>query len=522
MKNTPQNRTASRRAALRAIVESERSETPLFALLDQTKIAPNERGFARELCGGVMRNRARIDWSLEPLLKKPLQKLDSPVREALRLALYEKLVLATPLHVVADEYAGLMRGEKLGSAVGFVNAVARKLPATWRASPDKTRNPAPFLAVEYSHPQWIVERYLARFGFEQTEKLLQINNTQAPLCLRVNTLKTTRDRVLEALRNRGLQARAGDVSPDAIWVLDAVGSPENWPEWTAGEIIAQDEAAQIVARVLSPKHSWKVVDAASAPGGKTTHLAQLMNDEGAVLACDRSESRLKLVRENARRLDVKTIETRALDFRNFSANATLSSTREATVGETKVDETAVSESNFSKLNIDKSNGDEITVGESNALNVIVGKANADEANAREEFDAVLLDAPCLGTGTWRRRPDARWRKTPAQLAELVQLQRELLDVAASAVKIGGVLVYSTCSLEPEENEAQIHAFLSRHRGWKIDAEVPEAAREINALVHDESGFWRTAPHIEYSMLANNEASVIRPDGMFAARLVRVS
>ena len=109
LSTTAQNRTASRRAALRAIVESERSETPLFALLDQTKIADNERGFARELCGGVMRNRARLDWSLQPLLKKPSQKLDAPVLAALRLALYERLVLATPIHVVADEYAGLMR-----------------------------------------------------------------------------------------------------------------------------------------------------------------------------------------------------------------------------------------------------------------------------------------------------------------------------------------------------------------------------------------------------------------------------
>ena len=466
LSTTAQNRTASRRAALRAIVESERSETPLFALLDQTKIADNERGFARELCGGVMRNRARLDWSLQPLLKKPSQKLDAPVLAALRLALYERLVLATPIHVVADEYAGLMRGEKLGSAVGFVNAVARKLPDVWRASPDKTKDPAQFLTTEYSHPTWIVERYLARLGFDETEKLLQINNTQAPLCLRVNTLKTTRDRVLESLRERGLDAHAGEVSPDAIWILDTHGTPENWPEWTRGEIIAQDEAAQIVARVVSPEKSWTVVDAASAPGGKTTHLAQLMNNDGHILACDRSESRLKLVHENARRLEITSIETRALDFRNFDENS--------------------------------------------------------DSSTRSFYDAVLLDAPCLGTGTWRRRPDARWRKTLAHLVELAQLQRELLDAAAAIVRVGGVLVYSTCSLENEENDKQIQAFLERHRHWRIDTGVPDSAREINPLVHDESGFWRTSPHIEYSMLEQSDKKTVCPDGMFAARLRRVS
>lgn len=456
-----QGRTDARRAALHAIVSAMDSDTPLFSLLDKQEIIPAARAFARELCGGVMRQRARIDWTLQPLLKSPLKKLDAPVREALRLAAYERIVLQTPPHVVADEYAGLMRGEKLTSAVSFVNAIARRLSESWRPLPERKKNPALFLAIEYSHPVWIVERWLARYGFEECEKLLQANNEIAPLCLRVNTFKTSRDRVLESLQGRGLKVHGGCLSPDSIWVLDAHGSPDSWPQWTDGEIIAQDEAAQIVARVVSPQDSWTIVDAASAPGGKTTHIAQLMNNSGRIIACDRSASRLRLVTHNAQRLGINSIETFAGDFREFNNE---SSTRPLKV------------------------------------------------------DAVLLDAPCLGTGTWRRRPDARWRKTPAQLAELVQLQRELLDAAAQLLEVGGVLVYSTCSLEPEENELQIAAFLARHDEFAVDAKVPFHAREIAHSAHDSNGFWRTSPAREYS----NENGTSRPDGMFAARLVRVS
>ena len=456
MKNTAQDRTDARRAALRALVSAFQSDSPLFALLDKQNLAPSSRSFARELCGGTMRNRARLDWALQPLLKTKIEKLDAPVREALRLAAYERVVLRTPPHVVADEYAGLMRGEKLKSAVAFVNAVARRLPDSWRVSPDKTKNAAQFLSIEYSHPAWIVERWLARLGFDDCEKLLQANNEIAPLCLRVNTLKTSRDRVLEVLKSRGLEACKGALSPDAIWVFNAHGAPDSWPEWTAGEIIAQDEAAQIVARVLSPRNDETIVDAAAAPGGKTTHIAQLMGDGGRIIACDRSETRLRLVSHNAQRLGIASIETCVGDFQQFRPN---SSTR---------------------------------------------------------IDAVLLDAPCLGSGTWRRRPDARWRKTPSQLAELVQLQAELLDAAARLLKVGGVLVYSTCSLEAEENESQISDFLARHSDFKIDNEVPIGAREISETARDESGFWRTSPAIEYS----NAGFKMRADGMFAARLVR--
>ncbi len=429
-------KTLARRAALRALVRNERDEPspPDFAALDASV-----RPFAREIYSNVLRHRARIDWSLAPLLQKPMAKLDEAVRAALRLALYEKVALRTPDRALANEYAGLMRGEKLGSATGFVNAIARRLPAVWR---EAAGNEIERLCIEKSHPQWIVERYVARFGEVETEDILRANNCVAPSCLRANTLKISRDELLSQIEG----ARAGKWSSDAL-ILER-GDATALSQWNRGEIIAQDEAAQLVSLLAAPKSGDFVIDCAAAPGGKTTHLAQIMGDKGRILALDSAPPRLQMVRDNAARLGISSIETRAGDLRIL--------------------------------------GRELAAWSAHA-------------------DLVCLDAPCLGTGTWRRRPDAKWRKTRAQLDELVILQAEMLDAAALLVKPGGALIYSTCSLEIEENDAQIEAFLAR-----FPAFATEKAPETLAGAATPQGWLQTFPHRH------------GVDGMFAAKLRRSS
>jgi 16S rRNA (cytosine967-C5)-methyltransferase len=443
-------KTAARQAALRALVAVEREEKPLnsaLEIVESLRVPTETRPFARELATGTLRHLSRLDWTLAPLLKKPLHKLDAPVRAGLRLAAYESTLLSTPAPVIAHEYAGMMRGEKLSSAVAFVNAIVRRLPSTPRSSPDIAVDAALHLATEYSHPQWLVERWLARFDLEECRTLLERNNHIAPLNLRVNSLKTSRETVLAALQARGLKAQQSTLSPLGI-VVESAGSPVEWPEWKAGLIIAQDEAAQLVALLAAPQAGQTVYDLASAPGGKTTHLAQLMNDEGQIVAADRAAGRLKLVEDNARRLKIASIRTVASDVDAFVA------------------------------------GD------------------------WPAADVVLLDAPCLGTGTLRRRPDAKWRKTAEQLAELVSLQKQLLDAAAALVKSGGVLVYSTCSLEPEENEEQVAAFLARHRGWQL-AEPQSTLEPVQTV----QGAIQALPQ-------RHGTAPFGCDGMFAARLQR--
>jgi 16S rRNA (cytosine967-C5)-methyltransferase len=422
-------KTLARKAALHVLIALETQDVIFPQALNSalTHCPPETRPLARELASGVLRHRALLDWTLAPLLKKPFKKLDAPVRAALRLAAYERAFLKTFPAVVANEYAGLMKAEKLSSATGFVNAIARRLPDAPRAAPDAKQNPVAFLATEYSHPEWLAQRWLERFGFEECEKLLQFNNGIAPLSLRVNTQRATREEILSSLQSRGMGAVPGVLAPDAI-IMQGAGDPTNWPEWADGKIIAQDEAAQLVSIFAAPQSGQTVIDCAAAPGGKSTHLAQLMHGAGEIIACDLSAGRLKLVRENAARLGISIITTRSGDLRKLAPDL-------------------------------------------------------------PRADLVLLDAPCLGTGTLRRRPDAKWNKTSQQLAELVALQRELLEAAASLVKPEGVLVYSTCSLEPEENENQIVWWQSLHPEWQAQTRS-------------------TLPHRDGC------------DGMFAARLTK--
>ena len=424
-------KTAARQLALRALVKSEAHDlvAPDFRALDE-----GVRPFARELYSGTQRQRAKLDWTLAPLLSKPLAKIDAPVRASLRLAAYEKLELKTPPHAFVGEYAGLMRDERKTSAVGFVNAVLRRLPAGWRALPP---NLPQRLAIEFSHPQWLVARYLKNLGEAETEALLRANNARAPLSLRANTLRTSRAQLLK----RWPAARAGHLSPDAI-LLDG-GDPTRLDGWDDGDFFAQDEAAQLVAHYAAPREGDFVIDLAGAPGGKSTGCAQLMENQGRIVSVDIAPGRLKLVRENAARLGITIIETRAGDARNLPP----------------------------------------------------GLAGA---------DLVLLDAPCLGTGTLRRRPDAKWRKTPESLAELVALQRELLDAAAKCVGPGGALIYSTCSLENEENAEQARAF-SERSGWPI-----EAAPAWMKRIQTDEGWLQTWPQRDGC------------DGMFAAKWRRTS
>lgn len=444
-------KTQARLTVLRALQNFDSEDSAPLALLDEADLDATTRGFAREILSGTLRHLSRLDWTIQPLLKKPLARLDAPVRAALRLAAYEIACTRTPAQVAGSEYAGLMRHTKTRSAVAFVNAIVRRLPAALRA-PDGGADELSQIAVEWSHPRWLVERWAKQFGLPQTRALCAANNQIAPLNLRVNTRHLSRDDALQQLNAQNLAARASAISPHGI-VVERAGSPLSWELWQRGDLIAQDEAAQLVALWTAPQRGQIVVDVAAAPGGKTTHLAQLMHDEGRIIAADRAPGRLKLVRENAARLGLKSVETFAGDARQVLA--------------------------------------------------------AIEKGELPRADLVLLDAPCSGTGTLRRRPDLKWRKSEANILELVQVQRELLDLCAQMVRPGGALVYSTCSLEREENQDQAHDFTARHADWSIESGAMTGASTCGAFV-DEMGALQTLPQRDGS------------DGMFCVRWRRAN
>ena len=282
--------------------------------------------------------------------------------------------------------------------------------------PEKRRLPADLppvrrLALEYSHPEWLVERWLKQYGRERTESILQKNNQRPVQSVRVNGMKTTRDELLQKLR----QDCPGEWQPSPIaeqGIRYSGNVPLAHSRWyQEGWLTVQDESAQLVSEILDPKPGMRVLDACAAPGGKTTHLAERMNDRGTVLAWDIYAHKGDLIRQTAKRLGLSSISVEQFDAR-------LGSQREI-----------------------------------------------------EPFDAVLLDAPCSGLGVIRRRPEIKWLRKEKDITELVRLQRELMEGLAPLVRPGGVLVYSTCTLGREENEENVNWFLERFPDFQLDQET---------------------------------------------------
>lgn len=394
-------RDTTRLSAVKLLLKIENREVPLGVALEDIPLV--QRGAVRNLAMGVLRHRTLCETAVSPLLKKSFSKLDIEVATIFRLAAYEKYFCNAPLYALANEYTGMARQLKRSSASALINAVLRRLPD---ALPAVKRDKFPeYLEKTYSHSRWMIQRWIAQFGGDGCEKICAANNQEAPLCLRVNSRLTTRAKVLLSLHERGIAARAGNWTPDSIIIgknSDGVVSFTDWPEWQRGELIVQDEAAQMVSILANPQQGWTVYDLCAAPGGKTTHLAQLMG-EGNLTAFDLTEKRVQMVRENCARLLFSKVLLQAGDFRHFEL---------------------------------------------------------------PPADLVLLDAPCSGTGTLRRHPDIKWSKTPQQIAQLAQLQQELLRHAATLVRPSGFLVYSTCSIEREENQQQAANFLGNNSGWR--------------------------------------------------------
>lgn len=433
---------APRRAALE-ILRRVAGGVPFEAALDRAvgSLDEADRRLAHELAAGVLRERTALDRLLEPLVRRGWASVAPPLREVLRLGAYQLTALdRVPPHAAVHTSVELAREAGGQRAAGFANAVLRRVrrpaapqsPATPTAAPAGTGDAAG-LAARYSHPEWLVRRWVARFGPEATERLLRWNNTRPALVLQPARAST--DALAERLARAGVRAQpapygAGLVIPDG-------GRPDRLPGYAEGDFIVQDPAQALVVWFAELPPGALVYDASAAPGGKAIGLAR---SGLRVVAGDASRERAGRLGENLRR----------------SGSA---------------------------------------------------RAHAVVADVRRpplrEADAVLLDAPCLGTGTFARNPDARWRVTPEALAALATAQAELLRAAARVVRPGGLLIYATCSLEPEENEAQVDRFLLEHPEFR--REPPDA---FPASLLSEKGDLMTLPQRD------------RMDGAYAARLRR--
>jgi 16S rRNA (cytosine967-C5)-methyltransferase len=431
--------TEARTAAAEVLTDMRGGELLDSAFERRTsRLDPRDRRWTRELLYGMLRRRSWIDAMLDDRVRGGLAKLDPDLIDLLRVGAYQLLSMGSvPAYAAIGQTVELTKRRHGIGASKLANAVLRRLDRERErivvATPE---DPVEALALEQSHPRWLVARWIARWGADETRKLLEANNREAPLVAR--PYHVVREQLEAMLEGAGVTVADAPLVPDSLVLTSGVGAMTELGAFKQGLFHLQDPASTLVTRYAAIPAGARVGDLCAAPGGKALELARTA---GVVYAGDASFARLARVRDNVRRLDASNIVP------------------------------------------------------------FVGDARFPAVRG---LDAVLIDVPCTGTGTFRRHPDARWRLRISDLAVLPATQRSIIRAAATAVRPGGLLIYSTCSLETEENDAQVESFLSDHPEWRLE---PPPEGVVPATVLD-AGRLRVLPQRHGT------------DGAFAARLRR--
>ncbi|MFF5993263.1 16S rRNA (cytosine(967)-C(5))-methyltransferase RsmB [Lysinibacillus sp. KU-BSD001] len=420
-----------RDAALTILLAVDKNQAYSNLLLHQTiekyKIDAKDRSLLTEITYGTLQHKFTLDYYLEPFIRG---KVDLWVRWLLRMSLYQMEYLSRiPPHAAVNEAVEIAKRRGHKGIASMVNGILRTiLREGLRATADIT-DPVERLSIETSHPKWLVDRWVESYGYENTANMLRENNIPPVQTVRVNTTRATVEQVLASLEAEGIKAHQSDVMPECIHLTN--GTAARTTAFKEGLITIQDESSMLPANVLNPQPGMKVLDMCAAPGGKTTHLAEKMQNEGSILAMDLHPHKLDLIDENTARLGLEIVQTAPIDGRKAASFL-----------------------------------------------------------AKESFDAVLVDAPCSGLGVMRRKPDIKYTKREEDLESLQTIQLAILDNAVQVLKPGGRLVYSTCTVDKRENEGTVEAFLTAHPEMESEAltNLPE-----KLLAKQNSGMLQVFP-----------------------------
>jgi 16S rRNA (cytosine967-C5)-methyltransferase len=444
---------SARETALKILFNiNEKSSYTGIAINEHIKACkPDERdrAFISELVHGVVRWRERLDYVIEVFSKIRLKKLSPWIFNILRLGTYQLLFMdRVPQSAACNESVKLAGKFGHKSSSGYVNAVLRNIAAnkTNIKYPDRKNSRIEYFSVFYSHPKWLVKRYLKSYDEEFIEKLLCANNEAPPFTIRTNTLRTTPGHLSEVLSKSGFECKVTGYVEEAL-VIDAPAGIFETEAFREGLFIVPDEGSMLVSIILDPRPGEHIIDVCAAPGGKSTHLAQLMKNKGSVTAWDIHTHRLRLIEQNSERLGTGIVKTHKQDA-------------------------------------------------SQLVSEYMGTA-----------DRVLIDAPCSGFGTIRRRPDIKWSRQEKDIAQLAKLQYEILDASAQYLKTGGVLVYAVCTNEPEENLRVVSRFLDRHGDFAacdFTQTLPESLQKNTC----KEGYISLFPHVD------------GVDGFFVSKLLK--
>ncbi|OGC77209.1 MAG: 16S rRNA (cytosine(967)-C(5))-methyltransferase [candidate division Zixibacteria bacterium RBG_16_50_21] len=442
--SSAQTKISARETALKALYKIEQEESfaedTVEKLAGENRLSPPDRRLVAELVLGTTKMRKRIDFEIGFLLDQRIERLTPWIRNILRMGIYQfEFTDRIPEYAAVNEAVNLARKYGHGGVARLVNAVLRN----YQRKKKEIRFPedeTDYLATFYSIPEWLIEKWLAIFDMENVVRLCHYFNQKPAVGVRINTLKSDAAEIEGYCKEREITIRKGIYAGDFYYLQSAV-ELEKVELIEQGKVYLQDEASLLSVGLLYPKAGETVLDLCAAPGGKSTYLAQKMENHGKIIAVDKSVAKIAMMKKNCQRLGVSMVETVLGDATDFKA---------------------------------------------------------------EKVDKVLVDAPCSGTGVLHRNADARWRKNPQDLKRLPELQLKILENAISLVRQGGVIVYSTCSIMPEENQEVVERILSKHR----ELELEDAGKVLCSAVVTKEGYLRTLPFLH------------NIDGAFGARLVK--
>lgn len=431
--------------ALRDVHKGAYADVALDRVLQKVNLPDNDRRLVTELIYGSVRRQRTLDSIIDQFAKKKSHQQPQDLRTILHLGFYQlRYQERIPPSAAVNTTVQLAKENGFSGLTGFVNGLLRQYlrkaegageentPSSLHKDPLQfPENPVERLGILHSFPDWIIQVWLEQLGLVETEQLCEWMNQSPTIDLRINPLRTSIEEVEVALQSVGILVRRIPHLPQALRFIGNTGSIQKLPGFREGWWTVQDSSAQLVSHLLDPQPGEVIIDACAAPGGKTTHIAELMADKGKIWACDRTPSRLRKLQENSQRLNLQSIQIYTGDSRHF--------------------------------------------------NQFQNTANR-----------VLLDAPCSGLGTMHRHADARWRQIPESVQELSVLQKELLTHTSTFVKPGGVLVYATCTLHPAENEEVISAFLAESPDWQIES--PSGLELSDSGYSTPQGWFKVWPH----------------------------
>lgn len=411
--------------------------------LNKSRLEDKDRALVTEIVYGTIKYKYTIDHIISNFSGRSISKIDSFILNILRMSIYQiKYLDKIPDYAVVNEAVDLSKNISIGASKfvnGILRSYLRKKDLAFNFNDDEVLK----LSYEYSFEPWMVKMFMEQYGAEITKSILKGLNYTPNMSIRVNSYKGTYEDTFNKLEELGYEINEGFICPEAI-SINKGSSIENNPVFKSGYITVQDESAMLVAPILDADENHTVFDLCSAPGGKTTHISELMNNKGKVVAFDIHENKLSLIKQNAERLGLSNIEYRTMDATQFNES-------------------------------------------------LVNKA-----------DRVLIDVPCSGIGIIRKKPEIKWNKINKDMKALSVIQRNIMENAGCYLKEGGILIYSTCTLNKYENEKNIQWFIKKHPNFKV--ENVYLGKSNNIIYHDEG----------YITIIPNEYM----DGFFIAKLIK--